>query len=693
MSTVSDRSSAVDTRLSSSFLLLVYANAFIVGAVVMGFEMLGSRYLNPFFGSGIYTWAALISTVLAALTVGYFFGGWMADRRPTPAGLGWLILGGSVYLAVIPLFADGMLDGLTTVLAGLSDQREFERWGSIAGAMLLLFVPLALLGVYSPYAIRLTLRATTRSGTVAGRIYGISTLGSIFGTLFVTFYLIPAMGSRHITYLLAAIGSAAGLSFLPFARGRAWRAAPAAVALMALAAVAGPAARPALAETPSPAAKEAAERFLAYLKKHGIEVREATIEAGPGATGFRLVNFVFVAEETETKVASLEAGSFAEAANGDATLTNVTALGIETREEKRDKPAVSIARVTAETLGWRTPMREPRLLLRGLAVRDIALAPPSGESVRIASVDAGLVRLDGRERGAVERFAVRTVTFDGPDGNGNLGAFDIESIQVEGTDRSTVNGFAVRDVLVNLGPRGTVRLGAFELRELDANTTTYLRALDLAIRDFEAPLAGGRDPQFEREMRALGYTMLKLNAAIAYRFDEANKVYDLSKLEIDVADAASLFVAFRVVGMTPEEIMRLLTAPRSQPQQPPGARQGDLMVAILSKLNLASADLRYRDKSLLGRLVKREAERRQTDPAVVRAQYKAMIASLRDEQTDALVKEALEAVIAFIDDPGEIAVEVRPATPVSLMVMSALAMSNPGQLRQMLGIKITTKKP
>src|SRR5262249_29468384 len=182
----------------TSFLLLVYANAFITGAVVMGFEMLGSRYLNPFFGSGIYTWAALISTVLAALTAGYFFGGWMADRKPTPAGLGWLIVGGSASLALIPLFADGMLDLLSSTLGGLADQREFERWGSIIGAMLLLFVPLALLGVYSPYAIRLTLRATTRSGTVAGRIYGISTLGSIFGTLFVTFYLIPTMGSRHI---------------------------------------------------------------------------------------------------------------------------------------------------------------------------------------------------------------------------------------------------------------------------------------------------------------------------------------------------------------------------------------------------------------------------------------------------------------------------------------------------------------
>jgi len=38
----------------------IYLVAFISGAIVMSFEMLGSRYLAPYFGSGIYTWAALI---------------------------------------------------------------------------------------------------------------------------------------------------------------------------------------------------------------------------------------------------------------------------------------------------------------------------------------------------------------------------------------------------------------------------------------------------------------------------------------------------------------------------------------------------------------------------------------------------------------------------------------------------------
>ena len=84
---------------------MIYLVAFITGAIVMSFEMLGSRYLNPYFGSGIYTWAALISTVLAALTAGYFVGGWLADRYPSATVLGTTVLVASLYLLALPGFA------------------------------------------------------------------------------------------------------------------------------------------------------------------------------------------------------------------------------------------------------------------------------------------------------------------------------------------------------------------------------------------------------------------------------------------------------------------------------------------------------------------------------------------------------------------------------------------------------------
>src|SRR5436305_9399677 len=97
-------------RASYPFAATIYLVAFVTGAIVMSFEMLGSRYLNPYFGSGIYTWAALISTVLIALTVGYFLGGALADRTPSPALLAATVMAGSLYLLVLPSFAEAVLE-------------------------------------------------------------------------------------------------------------------------------------------------------------------------------------------------------------------------------------------------------------------------------------------------------------------------------------------------------------------------------------------------------------------------------------------------------------------------------------------------------------------------------------------------------------------------------------------------------
>src|ERR1041385_5493268 len=99
---------------------IIYLAAFVTGAIVMSFEMLGSRYLNPYFGSGIYTWASLISTVLAALCVGYFIGGYAADRYPSATILGATVLIGSAYILVLPLFSEALME---TVLAAFDDAK------------------------------------------------------------------------------------------------------------------------------------------------------------------------------------------------------------------------------------------------------------------------------------------------------------------------------------------------------------------------------------------------------------------------------------------------------------------------------------------------------------------------------------------------------------------------------------------
>src|ERR1043166_5849421 len=72
--------------------LWLYVTAFISGAVVMALEILGSRVLAPVFGNSLFVWGALIGVILAAMSSGYAFGGWVSDRRPGGQVLAGLLL-------------------------------------------------------------------------------------------------------------------------------------------------------------------------------------------------------------------------------------------------------------------------------------------------------------------------------------------------------------------------------------------------------------------------------------------------------------------------------------------------------------------------------------------------------------------------------------------------------------------------
>jgi hypothetical protein len=187
-------------------------NAFVVGGVLMGFEMLGSRYLFPYFGGGIGTWASLISTVLCALAIGYFAGGAVVGHYPSARIIAGAILVAAIYLALVPATADLVM---SQILNSIGDGPS----AILLAAAALLLVPLSLLGTFSPIAVRLLTRSAEESGGVAGLVYGISTIGNVVGTLLTTFTLIPAIGSRSITYLYAAVlAVCAGILFLPLGK-------------------------------------------------------------------------------------------------------------------------------------------------------------------------------------------------------------------------------------------------------------------------------------------------------------------------------------------------------------------------------------------------------------------------------------------------------------------------------------------
>lgn len=196
---------------SHSLELLVFA----VGAGSLGAEIAAARLLAPWFGASTIVWANTIAVVLVALSIGYALGGRFADRDPRPAGLARIVLVAAALLSVVPFVSGPFLHQAVRAVDELSAATFV---GSLFGVGALLALPLVLLGMVSPYAVRLEVDHVADAGRTAGRLYAISTVGSLTGTFLSSLLLIPVVGTRRTFLILAA---AMAFSALPhLARGR-----------------------------------------------------------------------------------------------------------------------------------------------------------------------------------------------------------------------------------------------------------------------------------------------------------------------------------------------------------------------------------------------------------------------------------------------------------------------------------------
>lgn len=203
--------SAPSRRTLAIYVGIIYVNAFLLGAVIMGYEMLGSRYLSPYFGGDIFTWGSLISTVLLSLMLGAYAGGHLADRYPSTTLLGGLVGLAALFFFALPVFADGFF-------LLLSDAIENVHVGVLVAAFLMNIVPVTVLGVYTPFAVRLMIAHSLGAGRLVGSVSAVSTFGSIVGTLATTFFLVPSIGSRDITTLFGVIAVLSAASLLILSR-------------------------------------------------------------------------------------------------------------------------------------------------------------------------------------------------------------------------------------------------------------------------------------------------------------------------------------------------------------------------------------------------------------------------------------------------------------------------------------------
>ena len=182
--------------------LALGALVFGAGIGALATEITASRLLAPYFGSSTIVWANLIGIVLAALALGYWLGGRVADRRPQAALLGFIVLGAAVCVAAIPFVAKPFLD---LTVEGLDKASAGAVIGSFVAVLLLFAPPVVLLGMVTPFAIRLAVASIETAGAVAGRLYALSTAGSLLGTFLTALVLIPALGTQRTFLVIAAL--------------------------------------------------------------------------------------------------------------------------------------------------------------------------------------------------------------------------------------------------------------------------------------------------------------------------------------------------------------------------------------------------------------------------------------------------------------------------------------------------------
>lgn len=177
-------------------LFAFYVVVVVLGILSMGFQLLASRLLNPHFGSSIIVWAWLISTFLAAFSLGSMVGGWISNLAPAARRrgqwIGALLAVGS--LAVTAVFGRALLGQIEITFTETSTALLVSCLG-------IFFLPVTSLSLFGPQCVQFLASRGTAPGKASGIVYGVSTLGNIAGVMLTAFALIPHLRVSTLLYL------------------------------------------------------------------------------------------------------------------------------------------------------------------------------------------------------------------------------------------------------------------------------------------------------------------------------------------------------------------------------------------------------------------------------------------------------------------------------------------------------------
>ena len=196
---------------------LVASTAFVSGFCIMTVEMLGARIMSPWFGGSQYVWGSVITVFMLALSVGYLLGGRLSARNPGPVTYASFFIGAALFCLPVILFADIIIRPIFLLI-------EDPRYGSLTASVIMFFAPTCVMGMISPYSVRLMVEHRDHSGAMAGLLFFVSTIGSAAGTLGTSFYFVLWLDVNQILWCATlALLAAGGIILLTAYRSGALR--------------------------------------------------------------------------------------------------------------------------------------------------------------------------------------------------------------------------------------------------------------------------------------------------------------------------------------------------------------------------------------------------------------------------------------------------------------------------------------
>ncbi len=181
-------------------------------------EFGASRLLQTTYGSSNLVWAGIIGLIMVYFAAGYGLGGRWADRSPHPATLFKILAWGAFTLGVVPFISRPVLRAAASAFDILD---MGVLLGSFTSTLVLFSIPVTLLAMTSPFAVRLLISDPARAGAVSGKVSAISTSGSVLGAFLPTLVLFSLVGTTYTFLIFSGVLFVVALVGLGLSSG--WR--------------------------------------------------------------------------------------------------------------------------------------------------------------------------------------------------------------------------------------------------------------------------------------------------------------------------------------------------------------------------------------------------------------------------------------------------------------------------------------